>query len=138
MSNIITTSTPANDVATLLAAAGFGTIGTEIHVHREPDGDGVLDSIITVYDTSPWLPPEKNYNWEYPGVQVRVRRRAGNKETAKLFALRVVNSLHNYVGTVGAVKYHGIFAINQIPIDIGEDDRGRSRLTINLEIQRST
>jgi hypothetical protein len=137
MSYIITDYTPARDIATLLNTLDYGSIGVDIHVHREPDGDEVLDNVITVYDTSPWRPPELEYSWEYPSCQIRVRRKAGNKETAKAAVLAIMDSLHAYTGSVGSNTYHLIRVVNG-PVDIGEDDRGRSRFTFNIEMHRST
>lgn len=137
MSNIITSTTPAQDIVTILASEGHGTLGVDLWVASEPDGDGILDNVITVYDTTPHKPPEVNYNFEYPSIQVRVRRKPGFDQACREKALDLMNSLHGYVGTVGSIQYHAIRAISG-PISLGEDERGRSRYVCNFNLERSS
>ena len=137
MSNIITSTTPAQDVVTVLSAAGHGGLGVDLWVGSEPDGTGVLDNVITVYDTTPHRPPEINYSFEYPSIQVRVRRKPGLGQVCREKALSLMNSLHGYVGEVGAIKYHAIRVISG-PISLGEDERGRPRYVFNCSLERST
>lgn len=137
MSNILTTTTPAKDVATLLSSLGYGTIGTDLFVWKEPDDSTVTkDDIVTIYDTGYSKNPEVNYYYEYPTVQVRVRWKAGKYQTGKIKVMELMNALHGYVGLIGDINYHLIRVVNG-PLDLGEDDRGRPRWTFNCEIQRS-
>ena len=136
MSNILTTTTAAKDVATILAALGYGTIGTDLFVHEEPDGDQVQDNIVSVRGTTNWRPAELTYSWESPSVQVLVRRKAANREVAEAYVLTLMNALQGYTGTVGSVKYHLIKVVNG-PMALLSDARGRFRFTFNCDIQRS-
>lgn len=136
MSNLITTETAAHDIAALLASLGYGTVGTDIFTHEEPDGDYVQDDTITVYDTSPLRPPETEYVYEYPSAQVRVRRHSPNARVAAARVMTIMNALHGYVGTVGSNKYTMIRVVNG-PMPLGKDHRGRYRFTFNLDLQRS-
>lgn len=135
MSNLITTDTAAEDVMAIMATLGYGTVGTDLFAHEEPDGDYAQDNTITFYDTSDFRPPEVNYNYEYPGVQVRVRRRADSARTAARSTMVFMNALHGYTGTVGGNRYAMIRVLNG-PLPLGKDHRGRWRFTFNLEIQR--
>lgn len=137
MSNIITSTSSAKDLASVLASGGHGSLGVELFVGKEPDLSNVKDNIITIYDTSPYKPPEVDYGYEYPSVQVRVRRRIGDYNAGLTKVLSVMNTLHGYVGTVGGVKYHVIRVVSG-PFFIGEDDKGRPRWTFNCDLQRST
>ena len=134
MANIITSSSAAEDIASLLASLGHGTVAEDIFINKEPDGPGVSDCVITLYDTDPWSPPELSYDWEYPGLQVRVRWSSYQEGKAK--ARELMQALHGYVGTVGSIKYHLIRVANG-PVALGEDSKGRPRFTFNLELQRS-
>jgi hypothetical protein len=137
MSNLIAVTTPAEDMATLLSSLGYGTINTDIFVWKEPDdASRILDNIIVLYDTGHSKPPEVDYNYEYPTIQVRVRRKGGNQRAAQHRVLTLMNALHGYVGTVGSIKYLMVKVVNG-PLPLGEDDRGRLRWTFNCEIQRT-
>ncbi len=135
MSNLITTTTAAEDVAGIFAALGYGTIGTDIFVGSEPDGDQVQDNVFTVYDTTQFRPAEVNYCYEYPSVQCRLRWRAANARTGARRTQVLMNAVHGYVGSIGGINYRMIRVVNG-PIPLGRDHRGRYRYTFNLEIQR--
>ena len=137
MSNLITAGAASDHIVSLLQTLGKGTIGTSLFVNKEPDGAGVLDNVVTVYDSPAHRAPELNYTWEYPSVQVRVRRKPGDWQAGKLFVLELMEALHCYVGTISSIKYHLVRVING-PIPLGEDERGRPRWTFNCEINRST
>lgn len=133
MSNIITSSCAAEDVLTILSAS-HGTLGVDLFSNSEPDSP---DNAVTIYDTGSSRPSELEMTWEYPTVQVRVRRRMGKYLEGKTKALALMNTLHGYVGAVGSVQYALIKVVNG-PIPLGDDDKGRPRWTFNLEIQRTT
>lgn len=138
MTNILTTYTAAQDVASLLSSLGYGTIGTDLFVWKEPDDStNVKDDVATVYDTGQFQSPELNYSYEYPTVQVRVRGKAGKYQDGKAKVMRLMNALHGYVGTVGSIYYH-LIRVSSGVMDLGEDDRGRPRWTFNCEVQRSS
>lgn len=132
MSNIITSSAAAEDILTILSAS-HGTLGIDLFSNDEPDSP---DNVVTVYDTGASRAPMLDMTWEYPTVQVRIRRRMGFVLEGKQKALALMNALHGYVGTVGSVRYASIRVVNG-PIPLGNDDRGRPRFTFNLEIQRT-
>jgi len=137
MSNIVTTYTAARDVATLLSSLGYGTIGTDLFVWKEPDDSAsVKDEIVTIYDTGQSQPFELEYSYEYPTIQVRVRGKPGKYQAGKTKVMELMNALHGYTGLIGSVSYHLIRVTFGIT-DLGEDDRGRPRWTFNCEIQRS-
>lgn len=136
MSNIVIITTAAQDVATLLASLGYGTIGTDLFVWKEPDDENTKDNITTIYDSGDWLRPELGYSYEYPSVQIRIRWSAGNNRAAKARLLAIKNALHGYVGTIGTIQYHLVRASFGDTF-LGEDDRGRPRWSFNCEIQRS-
>lgn len=133
MSNVILTSAPAEDVRSIVATGGFGTVGTDLFSNREPDSP---DDCVTVYDTGASKPSELSYTWEYPTVQVRVRAKRDAYTVGKGRVLQIMNLLHGFVGSVGSVKYRLIQVVNG-PVPLGEDERGRPRWTFNCEIQRS-
>lgn len=137
MSNIIVSGDASSHIASLLQTLGKGIMGTSLFVNKEPDRVEIQDNVVTVYDTPAHRPPELGYNWEYPSIQVRVRRKPGNWQAGKLFVLGLMGALHGYVGTIGSVKYHLVRVVNG-PIPLGEDERGRPRWTFNCEINRST
>jgi hypothetical protein len=138
MSNIITTYTAARDVAALLSSLGYGAIGTDLFVWKEPDDPAsVKDEVVTVYDTGQFQPSELNYSYEYPTIQVRVRGKPGKYQAGKTKVMELMNALHGYVGVVGSTYYHLIKVAHGIT-DLGEDDRGRPRWSFNCEIQRSS
>jgi hypothetical protein len=136
MSNILTSTTAARDIISLLSSLGYGTIGTDLFVWKEPDGAGVRDSLITAYDTGSWKEPEIEYGYEYPTVQIKVRWKAGDQTSGRTRTLVLMNALHGYVGTVGAVNYR-LIKVSNGPLDLGEDKQGRNSWAFNLEIQRS-
>lgn len=129
---MITTSTPAKDLATLLVSLGYGTIATDIFVWYAP---ATPDNIITIYDVT-ISDPEINYTYDRHSIQIMVRRKPQNQDDSRLLCLRIMNALHGYVGAIGAATYH-LIKVTSGPLDIGEDDKGRLRWTINLEVQRS-
>ncbi len=133
MSNIITDTSVAYDVSTILSGAGLGVLGTDLFLHREPDSP---NNCVTIYGTGQWKQPEIDYNYEYPSVQVRVRRKAGDYKRGELEVMMRMNALHGYVGTIGSTKYHVIIVTNG-PIYMGEDGSGRPRWVFNCEIHRS-
>lgn len=133
MSGIITTSSPAEDILTILSS-NYGTLGVDLFANEEPNDP---DNVVTVYDTGSSRAPLLDSTYEYPTVQVRVRRRLGNTLAGKQKARDLMNYLHGYVGAVGSVQYTMIKVVNG-PIPLGNDDKGRPRFTFNLEIQRTT
>jgi hypothetical protein len=137
MSNIIYSSSAAQDLAAILSSLGMGTIGTDLFVWKEPDGTTVKDYIVTLYDTGEWVPPELEYGYEYPSVQVRVRWKSGDRRNGLTQVHGIRNAFHGYVGAVEGIQYHLIRVISGV-MDIGEDDKGRPRWTFNCEIQRSS
>ena len=66
----------AEDFSGILVTAGVGTIGAtsgwRIGVAVEPDGSGIPDTTITLFDTGGFSP---NPKWiiDEPSVQIRVR-----------------------------------------------------------------
>jgi len=134
--SIITTSTAAKGIAQILVNLGYGTIGTDLFVHKEPDGVNVKDDVVTCYDTTPHKPPELNYTYEYPSVQVRVRGKINGGQAANIRAMQLMSALHGYVGSANSIDYRMVRVVNG-PIPLGEDERGRPRFTFNLEIHRT-
>jgi hypothetical protein len=138
MSNLITTKTPAEDIATLLASLGMGTIGVDIFVWKEPDDSSkIQDNIITIYDTGQFRPSEVEYVYEYPTIQLRYRHKGGARRAGLRAVSSYMNALHGYVGQIGSIKYPVVRVVNG-PLDLGEDDRGRVRWTFNCEMHRTT
>lgn len=133
MSNIITSSCPAEDILSILSSS-HGTLGVDLFSNSEPSDP---DNVVTVYDTGSSRPSKLEMVWEYPTVQVRVRRRMGHYVDGKAKVLALMNALHGFVGSVGTVQYALIEVVNG-PISLGDDDRGRPRWAFNLEIQRTT
>lgn len=131
MSNIVTTAA-AEDIMSILSV-NYGTVGLDLFSNMEPDDP---DNCVTIYDTGSDKQPLLDMCWEYPTVQVRVRRRAGDHRGCKDRALSLMNELHGYVGSVGSVQYASI-RISNGPISLGDDDRGRPRYVFNLGIQRT-
>lgn len=62
-------SSPALDVAQLLATEGIGTYGTNLHLAKDPGGTKELS--ITVYDTTGGAPNPK-FARDFPNIQILV------------------------------------------------------------------
>jgi hypothetical protein len=128
---------PSQDIKDFLVAAGVGTFGTDLFVSKEPaaDADGNIPTT-TVYDTG-GFDPEAQYVYDRPTVQVRVRGARGGylaayaKAQAARTALRTI-----FNETKNGTRYIGIWILGDI-VALGDDEKGRPVLTLNIRIHRT-
>jgi hypothetical protein len=127
---------PCADIATILQAAGCGTIGATtgwaISKSREP---AAPDACITVYDYG-GLPPDPKWLFDQPRVQVRVRGNPDGYEAAYAKARACLDALLGYPRTtIGGTVYVGIRALDDVSL-LEYDASRRPVLTVNLEVAR--
>ena len=127
-------NSPAVDIAGLLVTAGIGTIATDLFVSEQPS---LPDECVTVFDTG-GFPPEANYNYEKPTVNIRVRGKKGGYQNAYAKAKSVKDELHAKTNEdIDSVnRIIAIWCMGDI-IPLGNDDNGRPMLSINFRIHRT-
>jgi len=126
------------DVAFLLVANGFGTVGTNIFYSTRakiPVGNGPYVSLIETGG----LAPEKTQNrktkpaYQRPGLQVIVR--ATDYIVARNRAVEVYNTIsavrNQFVGNAPGTWYLNM-APQQEPFDGGSDEQGRPKVLFNI------
>lgn len=127
---------PAQDIAEILIDAGISgitAIKTDIFIGMEP---AEPDACVTVYDTG-GFPPEVNYVYLKPTVQVRIRGAKGAYQLAYTKAESIRDELHaKALTTKNSTNYIAIWAMSDI-LFIGFED-GKPIFTVNFRIHRST
>lgn len=125
-------TSPAHDIAQHLAANGFGAIGQELHISREPVAP---DSVTTLYDTGGAEPVLVDENLRQPTIQIRVR----GYDYAACYARHEAILEHLAVDQTDFettdYRYVGCWLTSDI-ISIGRDDDDRQRLTANYRLER--
>lgn len=130
---------PSVDLANHLAANSIGVIGASsgwaIFVSREPDGSGIPDSVITVFDTG-GFPANPKFLLDEPTTQVRVRGDI-NQYISTFSKIQAIKDL--LLGlpsqSIGGTFYTGIWVLGDI-LSLGYDDSNRPILVINFRIIR--
>lgn len=132
-------NSPSEDLKDILEASSAGTgliFGTDLFVSHEPDGGGVADKVVTVYDTGGGQPDTKR-NIKNPTVQVRVRGDVFGYQAGYSLAETVFDVLHTVLNTtVNSTRYIQIIATSDINF-LGFDDNKRPMWTINFSIIRT-
>jgi hypothetical protein len=124
------------DVASMLTTAGFGTLGTEIHVGREPE---TPNNTITIFETPGrgldlTMDSYNNFSYEYKAVQIRVRNEG--YVAGEALIRNITMSLHGRAQqTVGDTLYSVIYCSSG-PAVLEWDNNNRIIFIVNLEIQR--
>lgn len=122
------------DIATRLAAKGFGTVGTSIFVNTMPATPANCIAV-SVYAGRP---PDRTHDGsgnDHPSIQIRVRN------TSASTALSTINNIYNHLDglvntTLTSTYYVSIFAINSGAIPMGKDENGRTEYAWNFETTR--
>ena len=127
-------NSPAVDIAGILATAGVGTISTDLFVSEQPK---TPDECVTVFDTG-GFPPESNYVYRKPTVNVRVRGKRGGYRNAYAVAKSIVDALHDKTNEDidSANRIIAIWCMGDI-IALGKDDDERPLLSVNFRIHRT-
>ena len=142
----MTIDAPSVILRQLLIDNSVGTDPTDesdwpIYVSHEPDGDGIEDDLITIYDTSATKDGRlmTGANIIHEGCMLRVRVRGYTAGWAKMRSIynTLENVLRNTV-VIGAVTYNmqNVNIMSSIlPLGIPEDDTKRRDLfTLNILI----
>lgn len=132
-------ASPAIGAKSLLVSATVGsatpTADWSIHVSKMPDGEGVPDRAIAIFDTGGG---EENANpkWllDYRTIQIRVRAR--QDEYADAYA-KIAQCKDVLLGlpptTVGGDEWNSVTSLGDITF-LGRDDNDRPELVYNLQI----
>lgn len=129
-------NSPAVDIKDFLESSecGVGTFGTDIFIGIMPE---TPDACICISDAS-GLKPESRYEWEYPGLQVLVRKAEGNYVTAREKIIQIKDCLHGLNNrTINGTIYKMIVAAHE-PLYLGVDGINRPMFSINFELQRTS
>jgi hypothetical protein len=131
---------PSQDIKDLLEASSSGTgltFGTNLFVSQEPDGGGVVDKVVSIFDTGGGE-PDTNRTLKTPTVMVRVRgNRFGYQEGYTLAEL-ILDTLHAVKNTtVNSTRYVYIIAQSDI-IFLDYDKNNRPSWSINFRIMRTS
>lgn len=128
-------TSPAVDVATLLAALGHATIGTDLFVGTLPS---TPDTCIAVYDTG-------GQNAEYgmgssvkplmEQLTVKLTVRGGTYAVANDKARDIHAVLRNWSGTTNGVTY-ALIQEQYAPIAVGQDENRRTQFSLNYVAMR--
>ena len=123
---------PAHDIAVFLAGGGFGAIGQELHISREPVSP---DFVTTLYDTGGNDPVLVTENLRQPTLQIRVRGfdYAACYERQEDIFLALSVDVTDFETT--DYRYVGCWLTSDI-ISIGRDDNDRHLLTANYRLER--
>ena len=128
---------PSEDLKDILesSAAALGlTFGTDLFISKMPDNP---DICYCLYDY-PGEPPEVNYEYDMPSVQVRIRGKKGGYRNAWLAAKDIRDVLHGIHNEEwNSARYIGIWCQSDI-LAVGYDDNNRPLLTVNFRIHRAT
>lgn len=131
-------NSPSVDIKSYLVSSTVG-ITTPIQVGLESDGP---DELITLFDTN-GQNPESMYNYERPGLMVRVRGERKDYTGAYTLAAAIKTALHvegetNGLRnqTIGGTRYIATWAEGDIHW-IGYDEQDRPIFTVNFIVHRT-
>ena len=115
-----------DDVATRIATAVSGTVGTDVFKSTMPP---LPDAVIVCYETG-GLAPEKRFGtkgieWERPGIQVVARGAAGDYATPRATIQTVFESLSEVEAEdLSSTRYYLSEPLqNPFALDVDEQDR---------------
>jgi hypothetical protein len=120
-----------DDLCALIAANGYGVVGTNIFSYQVESPDDIV--VVRVYDNQPgeferedgFTPDEKVF------AQLLVRGR--NDETAETKARAIHDLLHFERTTLNGKCYHYSLAL-QRPVPLKRDEKNRAYYVFNLEL----
>lgn len=126
-------NSPAQDIADILTDEGVGVIGTSLFCFKQPT---TPDSCITVIDSG-GFPPEANYRYDYPTVQILVRGARNGYRAAYTVAENIKTTLNGKAGNAVDSTYSiiGIWAMGDI-LPLGNDESDRPLFSLNFRLQR--
>jgi len=131
---------PARDIKDLLEASSAGTgltFGTNLFVSQEPDGAGVADRVVTVYDTGGGELDTKR-TLKTPTVMVKVRGNRHGYQNGYTLAELITTTLHAVENTtVNSTRYVYIIATSDINF-LGYDKLNRPSWSVNFRIMRTS
>lgn len=115
------------DIATILASAGVGTVGTDIFYGSMPPSP---DNCVCIYQYAG--SPSLAEGIDRPGVQVRIRNTSYANASSK--ATDVHDALHTYANTLLNGTYYMQILANQYPEGLGVDDNDRHIFVVNFSV----
>jgi hypothetical protein len=126
------------DLATRLASAGVGVIGTSIFMSSKaaiPSGAGPYLTLIETGGSGPTRVHNQTAALtQRPTVQIMVR--ASTYPTARATAQLAYLALDGiYNTTLSGTYYHSVTA-RQEPTDIGLDDMARAMVAFNIDVEK--
>ena len=128
---------PTQDIKDILLESSSGlslVFATDLFISKMPE---TPDACACLYDT-PGFAPNPNYEYDYPGIQARIRGARMGYLTGWALAkdIRdVLNGLTNY--TINSTRYIEITCQSDIMF-IYYDDLERPYFSVNFEIHRAT
>jgi len=128
----------AYDVADMLAAESLSLVeGTNMFINHAPDGQGVQDNIISIFDT-PGGPPQLTFtddeDYYYDSFNIRVRNRS--QATAYTLAANIMTALHGRAQETWNGTLYSLIRCVNTPALLSWDNNNRCLWTINFECQR--
>jgi len=126
---------PSEDIKDILegTSALALTFKTDLFISEMPTSP---DDCVCIYDTG-GDPPEADYTYERPTIQVRIRGARGRYRDAHNFAQAIrdtLNGEHNYM--INQTRYLAIWTVGDV-LFVGYDDNHRPLLTINFRLHRT-
>jgi len=125
----------SKDLLNWLDTSGLFTFGTDLFIGSMPD---VPDECICIYDSGGGRPfPDASRVDEFPRVMIEVRGKINQYEESYALCRSITTALHGkHNVTIGGTRYISVFQVSE-PINLGQDDRGRYKWSINFEINRT-
>ena len=110
------------------------SLGTTLHLHREPDSP---DDCVTIYNT-PSFPPDRTLNKEeiyyHSSVQIRVRNL--DADVGLTLARDIMEVLHNRAQETWNATLYTVIQATGEPAAIAWDENNRVIIVINFNLQR--
>ena len=110
------------------------SLGTTLHLHREPD---TPDDCVTIYDT-PSYPPDMMYSKEevYYHSSIQVRVRSSDPDVGMALARDIMDALHNRAQETWNATLYTVIQATGEPATIAWDENNRVIIVINFNLQR--
>jgi hypothetical protein len=135
-------NSPSEDVKDILVDSSFGagsfaaTTGWAIFVSDMPDDENTPDTCIGIFDTS-GNPPNPNFSYERPSIQVRVRGAKAGYQDAYDKAKDIMDGLNGKTNEEwNSTRYIQITSSSDI-LWLGYDEKRRPLFTMNFNIHRT-
>jgi len=131
---------PSQDIKDLLEASSATTgliFGSTLFVGQEPDGGGVADKVVSIFDTGGGQPDTKR-TLKLPTIMIKIRGDVFGYQAGYTLAELIVTTLHAVENTtVNSTRYIYIIAQSDINF-LGYDKSNRPMWTINFRIMRTS